>query len=128
MKNRMYSHAVSTFFICIVFSMIQMMYLNQMEERMMTGFSGGVMLYHFVIACITALWMECWCYLLPMIYKKSKWIYFILIISCILLWNVPYYVTLFLKLYYVYLVILMAYQLFMIKEANEQLKKIQEQL
>lgn len=128
MKNRMYSYSIATFFFCLLFSFLQIMFLNSSPEQWHAVLSGGTMLYHIMVSILAALIMECWCYFLPFLLKHSRCCTIVILILNPIVWYAPFYVSLFLKLLLVYLSILMAYQLFMYKEANVQLKKMKESL
>lgn len=128
MKNRIYSYSVATFFFCLLFSFLQIMILNSIPELWNPALSGGTMLYHILVSLLVAVIMECWCYFLPILLKHSRCCYIVILILNPMLWYAPFYVSLFLKLLFVYLSILMAYQLFMYQETNAQLKKVKETL
>lgn len=123
MKDRMYSYTVMTFFFMLFF-----IFLQQAFQFSSYGMSASLFLYAIVCGLITGIIMECWRYLLPLLYPVRGWVYISLFLLHPLLWFTPIFKTIAFALYLIYLAILMANQLFVYGEANEQLKKMQEHL
>lgn len=123
MKDRMYSYTVMTFFFMLFF-----IFLQQAFQFSSYGMSASLFLYAIFCGLLTGVIMECWRYLLPLVYPMRGWVYVGLLLIHPFLWFTPVFITIAFALYLIYLTILMANQLFVYGEANEQLKRMQKLL
>ena len=125
MKNRIYTYTFATFFFSLAFTLFQILYANGMFDQY-DGFHPHVYAYLIMVSLLVAGIMEGWCYFLPVLSKHTRLVYIGIMIINVLLWIMPYYLSVFLHMLCIYVSILMAYQLFAYTQANEQLKTIQQ--
>lgn len=127
MKNRIFTWIITSFIVGILCTLFQEAYFLS-ETSILFGFTPILYFYLLCYAIVSAILLEVWNYLLCYLVRYARIVYLLLFLCNVGLWIGIGYVSIFYVLYSGYIAVLFVFQLFSYKEANEELKKLQELL